>query len=139
MPDFILEMFTPKKQFYLGKAESFVCSSSKGELCVLAGHQPMLVALEPGEVRLKIDGEVKKAFVADGFMEVRPDHVMVFSHLCEWPEDIDEVRAQNAIERDREQLRNAESLSEHRRSEIELQRMMAMLKVKGKGTNINHR
>ncbi len=132
MSEFILEMFTPQKQFFLDKAESFVCSSVNGELCVLAGHQPMLVALEPGEVRLKVKGQVKHAYVADGFVEIRPDRVMVFSHICEWPEDIDEVRASLAIEKEKEQLRNTESLSEHRRSEIELQRMMAMLKVKNK-------
>lgn len=132
MSEFILEMFTPEKQFFLGKAESFVCTLADGELCVLAGHQPLLAALSPGEVRLKANGEVKSAYVADGFMEVRPDHVMVFSHICEWPEDIDEARTRKEIEKDREQLRNAESLSEHRRSEIELQRMMAMLKVKSK-------
>ncbi len=132
MSEFILEMFTPEKQFFLDKAESFVCTLADGELCVLAGHQPLLAALTPGEVRLKVKGEVKRAYVADGFMEVRPDHVMVFSHICEWPEDIDEVRTRREIEKDREQLRNAESLSEHRRSEIELQRMMAMLKVKKK-------
>ena len=132
MSEFILEMFTPEKQFFLGKAESFVCTLADGELCVLAGHQPMLAALSPGEVRLRVDGEVKTAYVADGFMEVRPDHVMVFSHICEWPEDIDEARTRREIEKDREQLRNAESLSEHRKTEIELQRMMAMLKVKSK-------
>ncbi len=132
MSEFILEMFTPEKQFFLDKAESFVCTLADGELCVFAGHQPLLAALMPGEVRLKVKGEVKRAYVADGFMEVRPDHVMVFSHICEWPEDIDEVRTRREIEKDREQLRNAESLSEHRRSEIELQRMMAMLKVKRK-------
>ena len=132
MSEFILEMFTPEKQFFLGKAESFVCTLADGELCVLAGHQPLLAALTPGEVRLKVNGEVKRAYVADGFMEVRPDHVMVFSHICEWPEDIDEARTRREIEKDREQLRNAESLSEHRKTEIELQRMMAMLKVKNK-------
>ena len=132
MSEFILEMFTPEKQFFLGKAESFVCTLADGELCVLAGHQPLLAALSPGEVRLKVDGVVKTAYVADGFMEVRPDHVMVFSHVCVWPEDIDEARTKREIEKEREQLRNAESLSEHRRNEIELQRMMAMLKVKRK-------
>lgn len=132
MSEFILEMFTPEKQFFLGKAESFVCTLADGELCVLAGHQPLLAALSPGEVRLKVDGEVKLAYVADGFMEVRPDHVMVFSHVCEWPEDIDEARTRREIEKEREQLRYAESLSEHRRTEIELQRMMAMLRVKNK-------
>ncbi len=137
MAEFILEMFTPQKQFFLGKAESFVCTLDDGELCVLAGHQPLLAALIPGEVRLKVNGEVKTAYVADGFMEVRPDHVMVFSHICEWPEDIDEALAKLQKEKDSEQLRNTESLSEHRRSEIELQRMMALLKVKNR--NINHK
>ncbi len=135
MAEFILEMFTPEKQFFLGKAESFVCTLADGELCVLAGHQPLLAALSPGEVRLKVNGQVKTAYVADGFMEVRPDHVMVFSHICEWPEDIDEARTKREIEKDKEQLRNAESLFEHRRSEIELQRMMAMLKVKNRKMN----
>ena len=132
MAEFILEMFTPQKQFFLGKAESFVCTLADGELCVLAGHQPLVAALSPGEVRLKVNGEIKRAYVADGFMEVRPDHVMVFSHICEWPEDIDEARTRREIEKDREQLRNAESLSEHRRSEIELQRMLSMLKGQSK-------
>lgn len=138
MADFVLEMFTPQKQFFTGEVSSFVCSSAEGELCVLSGHHPMLVALAPGEVRIKTSEGVKSAYVSDGFMEVRPDHVMVFSHLCEWPEDIDEVKAKREIEKDREQLRNAESLSEHRRNEVELQRMMAMLRVKKK-SSINHR
>lgn len=138
MAEFVLEMFTPQKQFFVGEASSFVCSSAEGELCVLAGHQPMLVALAPGEVRIKTAQGLKSAYVSDGFMEVRPDHVMVFSHLCEWPEDIDEVKAKLEIERDKERLRNTESLSEHRRTEIELQRMMAMLNVK-KRNMLNHR
>lgn len=137
MAEFVLEMFTPKKQFFVGKVTSFVCSSADGEICVLAGHHPMLAAIVPGEVRIKTGDDMKNAYVSDGFMEVRPDRVMVFSHMCEWPEDIDEVKAKATIERDREQLRNTESLSEHRRSEIELKRMMAMLRVKKK--DINHR
>ncbi len=132
MADFILEMFTPEKQFFLGRAESFVCTLDDGELCILAGHRPLLAALTPGEVRLKVNGEVKKAYVSDGFMEVRPDHVMVFSHICEWPEDIDEAKTRREIEKEKEQLRNAESLSEHRRNEIELQRMLAMLRVRNR-------
>ena len=98
MAEFVLEMFTPQKQFFMGEVSSFVCSSADGELCVLSGHHPMLVALAPGEVRIKTSEGVKSAYVSDGFMEVRPDHVMVFSHLCEWPEDIDEVKAKEIIE-----------------------------------------
>ena len=90
MPKFKLEMFTPKKQFFVG----------------------------------------------DGFMEVRPDDVLVFTHLLEWREDIDEAKAQLLLEQEKEQLRNAASFSEHRRTEIELQRMMTTLRKRNYNLNI---
>jgi F0F1-type ATP synthase epsilon subunit len=68
-------------------------------------------------------------------MEVRPDDVLVFTHLLEWPEDIDEAKAQLLYEQEKEQLRNAASFSEYRRTEIELQRMMTTLRKRN--TNIN--
>ena len=82
------------------------------------------------------NGEWKKAFVGDGFMEVRPDDVLVFTHLLEWPEDIDEAKAQLLLEQEKEQLRNAASFSEHRRTEIELQRMMTTLRKRNYNLNI---
>ena len=128
MNDFKLEMFTPQKQFFSGRVQQIICQTSAGKLGVLKGHYPMTAALIAGELRLMLDGEWKSAFCSDGFMEVRPDEVLVFSHMCEWPEDIDEALAKQQHERQTEQLRDAESLREYRRSEIELQRMMALLK-----------
>ena len=136
MPNFKLEMFTPKKQFFVGDVEAVTCNALDGELCVLHGHQPMIVALPPGEIKIKQNGEWRKAFVGDGFMEVRPDDVLVFTHLLEWPEDIDEATAQLLLEQEEEQLRNAASFSEYRRTEIELQRMMTTLKKRNYNLNI---
>ncbi|MBQ4103841.1 MAG: ATP synthase F1 subunit epsilon [Clostridia bacterium] len=136
MPTFKLEMFTPKKQFFVGEVDAVTCNAFDGELCVLHGHQPMIVALPPGEIKIKQDGEWKKAFVGDGFMEVRPDDVLVFTHLLEWPKDIDEAKAQLLLEQEKEQLRNAASFSEHRRTEIELQRMMTTLRKRNYNLNI---
>lgn len=136
MPKFKLEMFTPQKQFFADEVDAVTCNALDGELCVLYGHQPMIVALPPGEIKIKQNGEWKKAFVGDGFMEVRPTDVLVFTHLLEWPEDVDEARAQLLIEQEKEQLRNAESFSEHRRTEIELQRMMTSLRKRNYNLNI---
>lgn len=136
MPKFKLEMFTPKKQFFSGEVDSVTCNALDGELCVLHGHQPMIVALPPGEIKIRQGDEFKKAFVGDGFMEVRPNDVLVFTHLLEWPEDVDEVKAQLLLEQEKEQLRNAESFSEHRRTEIELQRMMTTLRRRNYNLNI---
>lgn len=132
MAAFKLEMFTPKKQFFSGEVESVVLNSIDGEIGVLSGHYPMTAAVAPGEIKIKINGEWKSAFNSEGFMEVRPDEMLIFSHSCEWPEDIDEARARAEYERETEQLRNAESLLEHRSAEIALQRITAMLSVKKK-------
>ena len=134
---FMFEMFTPKKEFFADVVEEVICQTADGELGVLKNHNPTVAALEPGEIKIKMNGEWKVAFNSGGFMEVRPDEVVVFSHMCEWPEDIDEARANAAIERENEQLRNAESLSEYRQTEVELQRMMVMLRVKNKNLNLN--
>lgn len=132
MSTFKLEMFTPKKQFFSGDVESAVFNSIDGEIGILPGHYPMTAAVAPGEIKIKIGGEWKNAFNSEGFIEVRPDEVLIFSHSCEWPEDIDEARARAEYERETEQLRNAESLYEHRTAEIALRRITAMLRVKGK-------
>lgn len=130
MSTFKLELFTPQKQFFSGEVESVVINSLDGERGILAGHTPMTVAVAPGKIKIKTDGEWREAFNSDGFVEVRPDEVLIFSHYCCWPEDIDEERAKRAYEERTEQLRNAESLSEHRSAEIALQRITAMLSVK---------
>lgn len=132
MASFKFEIFTPKKQFFSGEVESVVVQSLDGERGVLAGHSPMIVAVASGEIKIKINGEWKSAYNSDGFMEVRPDEVIVFSHSCEWPENIDVARANEEKERAEEVLRNAKSLTEHRIAEIALQRITAMLNVKTK-------
>lgn len=132
MAVFKLEIFTPKKQFFSGNVESVVFNSIDGEIGILPGHYPMTAAVAPGEIKIKVDGEWKSAFNSEGFIEVRPDEVLIFSHSCEWPEDIDEARARAEYERETEQLRNAESLMEHRSAEIALRRITAMLSVKKK-------
>ncbi len=136
MAEFKLEILTPKKQFFSDFAQAITFQCETGELCVLANHQSMVAALIPGEIKIKHKGKWINAFISEGFVEVVNNTVSVFTQMCEWPEDIDEARAKNAIARDREQLRNTESLSEHRRSEVELRRMMTMLQVKKKNINI---
>ncbi len=137
MASFKLEMFTPQKHFFKGEVEAVTVTAADGELTVLKGHQPMIVALPPGEVKLKQNGVWKNAFIGDGFMEVTMKDVVIFTHLSEWPEDIDEAKAKLILEQEKEQLRNAESISEHRQTEIELQRMMMTLRSRGKGFNLN--
>ncbi len=137
MANFKLEIYTPQQQFFGGTVEAVTFNGMDGEMTVLANHHAMTAAMEPGELKIKTDGEWRLAYNSDGFLEVHNNVVTIFAHFCAWPENIDEVRAKLALEKENEILRNTESLSEHRRSEIEIQRMLAMLRVRNKNYEIN--
>lgn len=133
MSKFYLEIITPEKKFYADKVEKLKLPTSAGECLILANHQPMVFALEPGTLVLTKEGEAKEAFTSDGFVEIRPDAVVVFSQAVEWPEDIDERRAREAQERAQEQLRSLRSEAEFQLNKRAMQRAFARLKVKKGG------
>ena len=56
--------------------------------------------------------------------------MLVFTQDCEWPEEIDAVRAEEARERELEKLRQKQSLIEYHQTQIALNRAMARLRVK---------
>ena len=132
MNGFLLEIITPEKHFFKGTVEQITCQTEAGELGILKGNQTMVASLEIGEIKIKTDGEWKSAFISEGFMEVRRDEVVIFSQCCEWPEEIDGLRAEESRRRALDRIEHAQNLKEHRHNEISLARAMARLKVKNK-------
>ena len=130
MSEYLLEIITPEKQFYNGMVEAVTCCTSDGELGILKGHCPMVASLEVSEIKLKINGVWKNAFLSQGFMEVRPDKVIIFSQCCEWPEEIDAVKAEEARLRALDHIRHENGIREHRHNEISLARALTRLKIK---------
>ena len=130
MSEFLLEIITPEKHFFKGMVEQITCQTEDGEIGILKGHQTMVAALNIGEIKIKAEGEWKSAFISEGFMEVRNDEVIIFSQCCEWPEEIDGVRAEESRRRALDKIEHAQNIKEHRHNEISLARAMARLKVK---------
>ena len=130
MSKFKLEILTPKMQFFSGEVESVVFTLEDGEMCVMKNAAPMLAALEVGQIRIKTDEGVKTAYSSEGFIEVRPDEVLIFTQGCEWPEDIDANRAEEERERALEALRQKQSMIEYKQTRLALSRAMARLRVK---------
>ena len=130
MNTFFLEIITPEKTFYRGRVESLDIPAIGGACTVLAGHQPMVFATEPGSIYIVENGKKREAFMSDGFIEVRPDETIVFSQAVEWPEEINERRAKEAKERAEEQLRRNRSAAEYRLNRMALQCAFARLRVK---------
>lgn len=130
MSEFFLEIITPEKQFFKGAAQQVICQTDNGTLGILKGHQTMVAALNAGEIKINVGGEWKNAFISEGFAEVRKDEVVIFSQCCEWPEEIDERRAEEERIRALDRIKHTENIKEHRYNEISLARAIARLKVK---------
>ncbi len=135
--EYMLEIITPERQFFLGQVESVIIPTPDGQMSIQRMHEPMVAALSIGEMKLCIKGEWSVCTTSEGFVEVRPDETIIFSQAVEWPEEIDIKRAQEAKERAEEQLRQQQSRQEYMRSQITLARAMVRLRVGKKNQNLD--
>ncbi len=116
-----LEIITAERQVYADDVEMVVAPGMEGQLGILAHHAPLMTALQPGEILIRKDGEDSYLAVTGGFMEVIGNTVTVLADAAEHSEEIDEGRAQAAVELAREQL-------SQRGSGLQLERVAASLR-----------
>ncbi|MCA3388340.1 MAG: ATP synthase F1 subunit epsilon [Roseomonas sp.] len=80
MASFQLELVSPEKLLLSRAVEMAVIPAAEGEMGVLAGHAPMIVALRGGVISVREGGQVtEQLFVAGGFAEVAPDRVTILA------------------------------------------------------------
>lgn len=120
-----VELVSPERILYSGEAEMVICRTADGEIAFLAGHAPLIGALDIGVVRIKTTGEGEKvAAVHGGFVEVRDNRVILLSDIAELADQIDVERARRAKAEAEERLRHehdAECEAELRRAHVRLE------------------
>lgn len=122
--------------FFNGTAEEIICRTVNGELGILKGHQPMIVVLDEHNLRLKLDGEWKIAYISDGFVEVRPDEVVIFGEYCDWAEDAAAARQERERIIEEERRRHGDSILQQRQDTISIARsIMSKSELGGKGAS----
>ena len=126
---FKLEIVTPDKKFYNDEVEMIVINTKRGKMGILKNHAPMLFAVTAGAIKIRKNDEDKKAFVSEGFMEVRDNVVTLMVDAAEWPEEIDINRALRAKERAEENLKRELAEKEYIKSKAALLRAVERIKV----------
>ena len=106
----MLEVVTPYHHFFEGKVDYVVLAALDGELGILPGHAPVVVALTPGIAHIVVNGVKRYTVMMEGYAEIGPYMTVVVCNAAEWPEDIDVNRAHLAYERALKRYRD-ESLS----------------------------
>lgn len=126
---FELKIIEPDGMFYEGEASFLEFATVMGEMGVYANHIPLTTILAPGVVKIHQDGQVKKAAIMGGFVEIQKDKITVMAENAEWPEEIDVERAKAAKKRAEERLQRKEANTDMVRAEAALKRAMARISV----------
>ena len=92
----LLEIVTPERLVFSDSVESVQLPGVEGELGVLPHHTPLVSMLGLGELRIRKDGEVETFAIAGGFLQVRPDKVVVMAEMADMAAEIDLERAAEA-------------------------------------------
>jgi F-type H+-transporting ATPase subunit epsilon len=98
-----LEIVTPEKRAFEGDVDEVVVPGSEGELGILPHHAPLISTLGEGVLRLKRGDEVEEIAIFGGFLQVRPDRVVVLAETADLASEIDLERAERA-RREAEQM-----------------------------------
>ncbi len=91
-----LEIVTPERLAYSDTVDSVQLPGSEGELGVLPHHAPLVSTLGVGELRIRKGGTEESFAIVGGFLQVRPDKVVVMAETADLASEIDLERAQEA-------------------------------------------
>ena len=136
MSDFYLKMISSNGVFYEGLCNSLIIPAPDGERAVMAHHEELMIAVTEGEARFrKKEGEAfTSVVVGRGYCQVANNRVVLLTDTIERPEDIDEKRAREALERANERLRQKQSIREYHMTRAAMARALARIRESEKFT-----
>ena len=92
----LLEIVTPERQVFSDQVDSVVLPGAEGELGVLPHHAPLVSTLGVGELRIRKGGSEEFFAIVGGFLQVRPDKVVVMAETADLASEIDIAKAEEA-------------------------------------------
>ena len=129
MATFRLEVVTAERMVFADDVNGIVAWGVEGQLGILPHHAPLMTMLQPGDLVIKRDNEDEYLALSGGFLEVRPDKVIILADTCERAEEIDIARAEAAKCRAEETLKEGPPEIDTAAAEAALRRSLARLKV----------
>jgi len=99
------EIVTPERVVYSDEIDQISLPTPQGEITILPHHIPLISALSAGELKVKKGNTEIPMAISSGFVEVRPNKVVVLADTAERAEEIDIARAEEAKKKAEELLK----------------------------------
>ncbi len=124
-----IDVVSAEESIYAGEAEFVVLPGEAGELGIYPRHTPLITRIKPGAVRIRPagGGEEELIFVAGGILEVQPKVVTVLADTAIRGHDLDEAKANEALQKAEEARRNAKDKVSQATAEAEFSHFAAQI------------
>ena len=114
-----VKILSPERVFYEGDVTFIEFNTTAGMRGIYPKHVPTTMVLQPGVLKLVEAGGEKVAALHSGFVEVLQDSITMLAESVEWPDEIDEKRAEEA--KIRAERRIGDETQDHNRAVLRLQ------------------
>lgn len=125
MATFQLEFVSPEKLLLSRPVEMALLPAAEGEMGVLPGHAPMIVALRGGVISVREGGQItEQLFVAGGFAEVTPARVTILADDATPVAQLSRADAERRIAESEQALAEAQDASPEKR-DVAMDRLLS--------------
>lgn len=124
-----VDIVTAERVVYSEEVDIVIAPGTEGELGILPNHAPLMTTLQPGELVMRKAGEEYSLAISGGFMEVRPDRIIVLADATERADEIDLARAEAAKQKAKERITKHEPGIDTAQVEASLRRALARIRV----------
>jgi len=126
-----VEVLTPEGEVYGGEARMVSTRTEVGEIGILANHAPLLAALRPTELRLKVsDSETRRFAQAHGWLQIYGNRARLLVEEAIDPETLDAGALKEQLADAEQRLRESdEDSAEFARASKDKDRAEAFLAI----------
>ena len=125
-----LKIITHERVVFDEDVDEIYSKGIDGEFGILKGHVPIMSALDIGVTKI-VQGKTTKFFTTmGGVLQFKDNECIILTQTAEAGDEIDEIRAKEALERAKSRLAEANANTDAKRAEAAIARAEARLKAK---------
>jgi F-type H+-transporting ATPase subunit epsilon len=128
-----LEIVTPERRAFEGDVDEVIVPGSEGEMGILPHHAPLISLLGQGVLRIKTGDQEQEFAIFGGFVQVRPDRVVVLAETADMGSEIDLERAEHARREAERALEGAVEQADLAQARAALQRALIRIRLAERG------
>ena len=124
-----LKIITHEKVVFDEEVDEIYTKTVDGEIGILKNHIPIMSALDIGVTRAVVSGNTKNFTTMGGVLQFKDNEALILTPTAESGDEIDVMRAKEALKRAKARLAEADAELDFKRAETALARALARLKA----------